>query len=109
MAVVDVTGTELAKNPDVAGDRLATGSTVVGNNSREAVDTCHETGDPRAKRGKAPNIILDDADFAKAIPMAVNACFMNNGQACIAGSRLLVPENRLEEVKEMVITTISVD
>ena len=49
--------------------------------------------------GKSPNIILDDADFATAIPMAVGACYLNNGQACIAASRLIVPEDRLDEVK----------
>jgi aldehyde dehydrogenase (NAD+) len=101
----DITGTELAKNPDVAMIAF-TGSTVVGKIiAREAVDTMKRVA--LELSGKAPNIILDDADFSKAIPMAVNACFMNNGQACIAGSRLLVPENRLEEVKEIVISTIS--
>jgi aldehyde dehydrogenase (NAD+) len=39
--------------------------------------------------------------------MAVTACFMNNGQACIAGTRLLVPENRLEDVKKIVRNIIS--
>jgi len=29
--------------------------------------------------GKSPNIILDDADLATAIPMAINACYLNNG------------------------------
>jgi aldehyde dehydrogenase (NAD+) len=53
--------------------------------------------------GKSANIILDDADLSVAIPMAVQASFMNNGQACIAGSRLLVPEARLEEVKKALL------
>src|SRR5258708_11810556 len=52
--------------------------------------------------GKSPNIILDDADFSTAIPMAVAACYLNNGQACIAASRLIVPEDRLGEVKRLV-------
>jgi aldehyde dehydrogenase (NAD+) len=51
--------------------------------------------------GKSANVILDDADFAKAIPNAIAACYMNNGQACIAGARLLVPAHRLEEVKAL--------
>jgi aldehyde dehydrogenase (NAD+) len=51
--------------------------------------------------GKSANVILDDADFEKAIPTAIQAAFMNNGQACIAGSRLLVPENKLELVKQL--------
>jgi aldehyde dehydrogenase (NAD+) len=73
--------------------------------AREAIDTMKRV--VLELSGKAPNLILDDADFSKAIPMAVTACFMNNGQACIAGSRLLVPENRLEEVKKLVKTSIS--
>jgi aldehyde dehydrogenase (NAD+) len=56
---------------------------------------------------KVPNVILDDADLTIAIPKAVTACFMNNGQACISGTRLLVPENLLEDVKKIVTETIS--
>src|SRR5205085_4010949 len=96
----EIVGAELSRNPDVA--KIAfTGSTPIGKLvAKNALETMKrftlELG------GKSANIILDDADFAKAIPMAVNACFLNNGQACIAGSRLLVPENRLEEVKQLV-------
>src|SRR5208282_2284224 len=96
----EVVGTELTKSPDVA--KIAfTGSTQIGKLvAKNALDTMKrltlELG------GKSANIILDDADFAKAIPMAVNACYLNNGQACIAGSRLLVPEDRLQEVKQLV-------
>ena len=57
--------------------------------------------------GKSPNIILDDADLATAIPMAVNAGSMNNGQACIAGTRLLVPEHLLPQVKQIVLETFA--
>jgi aldehyde dehydrogenase (NAD+) len=101
----DIVGTELARNTDVSMIAF-TGSTVVGKIiAREAIDTMKRV--TLELSGKAPNIILDDADFTKAIPMAVSACFMNNGQACIAGTRLLVPENRLEDVKKIVRETIS--
>lgn len=56
--------------------------------------------------GKCPYIILDDADLSSAVPMAVNACFNNNGQACISASRLLVPEKQLEQVKKLVLETV---
>jgi aldehyde dehydrogenase (NAD+) len=95
----DVVGAELTRHPDIAKISF-TGSTLVGKTiARGSVDTLKritlELG------GKSPNIILDDANFAEAVPMAVSACFMNNGQACIAGTRLLVPEDRLEEVKKL--------
>jgi len=92
----NVVGTELTTNPDVAKISF-TGSTAVGKLiAKTAVDTMKritlELG------GKSPNIILDDADLEKAIPMAVYGAYMNSAQACIAPTRLLVPENKLEEV-----------
>jgi aldehyde dehydrogenase (NAD+) len=101
----EVVGTVLTNSPDVA--KIAfTGSTQIGKLvAKNALDTMKrltlELG------GKSANIILDDADFAKAIPMAVNACYLNNGQACIAGSRLFVPENRLDEVKQLVKAAVA--
>ena len=56
--------------------------------------------------GKSPNILLDDADLRKAIPNALVIAFLNSGQACAAGTRLLVPKSRLDEVKRMIVETI---
>lgn len=53
--------------------------------------------------GKSPTIILPDADLAKAIPAAAGAIFRNAGQACAAGSRLLVSHDRFNEVVEGVV------
>jgi aldehyde dehydrogenase (NAD+) len=95
-----VVGTEITNNADISKISF-TGSTVVGKTiARGAVDTMKRV--TLELGGKSPNIILDDADFEKAIPMAITAAYMNSGQACIAGTRLLVPENRLEEVKSLV-------
>lgn len=51
--------------------------------------------------GKSPNIILDDADFAKAIQDGVQGCFNNSGQSCNAPTRMLVPAERQKEVVEI--------
>lgn len=96
----EIVGAEISRNPDIAKISF-TGSTTVGKIiAKEAVNTMKritlELG------GKSPNIILDDADFSKAIPLAVSAAFMNNGQACIAGTRLLIPESKLEETKLLI-------
>ncbi|WP_219838545.1 aldehyde dehydrogenase family protein [Paenibacillus sp. R14(2021)] len=100
----DVVGAELTRHPDVAMISF-TGSTNVGRIiARDGAATMKrlvlELG------GKSPNVILDDADYQKAIPLAVMTAFSNSGQACHVGSRLIVPEHRLEEVKQLVIKTV---
>jgi len=92
----EVVGAALSRHPDVA--KLSfTGSTAVG---REILRTGAET----FKRvtlelgGKGPNIILDDADLDAAIPTVLMSGFGNSGQACIAGTRVLVSQARLPEV-----------
>ncbi len=42
--------------------------------------------------GKGPNLIFEDADLDKAVQGSLFAAFHNQGQACIAGSRLYVHE-----------------
>ncbi|ATB37904.1 aldehyde dehydrogenase [Cystobacter fuscus] len=95
----EVVGAELSTSPDVAKISF-TGSTVVGK-------TILRTGAETLKRvtlelgGKSPMVVLDDADFATAVPLAVNAGFMNSGQACIAGTRILVPASRQAEFESL--------
>ena len=45
--------------------------------------------------GKSPNIIFADADLDKALPFAVKAIFMNAGQLCTVGSRLVAEVEKL--------------
>ncbi|WP_296150481.1 aldehyde dehydrogenase family protein [uncultured Flavobacterium sp.] len=98
----NVVGTELTSNPDVSKISF-TGSTAVGKLiAKTAVDTMKRV--TLELGGKSPNIILDDADLEKAIPMAVYGAYMNSAQACIAPTRLLVPENRLKEVNSIAKT-----
>lgn len=79
-----------------------TGSTLVGKIlAKRAVDTMKRV--TLELGGKSANIILEDADLQTAIPMALQAAFMNSGQACIAGSRLFVPASKLEEVKSILL------
>jgi aldehyde dehydrogenase (NAD+) len=100
----EVVGAEMVRNPDVAKISF-TGSAAVGRSiMRDGAATMKritlELG------GKSPNILLDDADLKKAIPDAFIIGFMNNGQACVAGTRLLVPKSRFEEVKRALVDTI---
>ncbi|MEO5641312.1 MAG: aldehyde dehydrogenase family protein [Sphingomicrobium sp.] len=47
--------------------------------------------------GKSPNILLDDADFASAVPAGVVGVMRNSGQSCNAPTRMLVPAARMAE------------
>lgn len=82
-----------------------TGSTGVGKTiAKGAADTMKRV--TLELGGKSPNIILDDADFADAIPKAIFAAYLNSGQACAAATRLLVPAKRLDEVNAIAKATI---
>jgi aldehyde dehydrogenase (NAD+) len=47
--------------------------------------------------GKSPNIILEDADLARAVAGGTTHCFNNSGQSCNAPTRMLVPLQRMAE------------
>ncbi|WP_296945473.1 aldehyde dehydrogenase family protein [uncultured Massilia sp.] len=97
----DTVGAEIVRHPDVAKISF-TGSTAVGKSiARGAVDTMKRV--TLELGGKSPTILLDDADFARAMPFAAMAAVMNSGQACIAGTRLLVPASRAQEAQELVV------
>lgn len=99
----EVVGAALAAHPDV--DMVSiTGSTRAGVLVAEAAA-------PTIKRvvqelgGKSPNIFLDDADFATAVPKGVMGAMRNVGQSCAAPTRILVPANRLAEVEAIAAET----
>ena len=96
----DVVGAELTTHPDIAKISF-TGSTAIGKQIvRAGADTMKRV--TLELGGKSPTIILDDADLAKAVPGLVQAGFINSGQACIAGTRILVAEKQLAEVSALV-------
>jgi aldehyde dehydrogenase (NAD+) len=101
----DVVGAELSANPDVAKISF-TGSTVTGRAIlRAAAETMKRV--TLELGGKSPMVILDDADFAEAIPFALAAGFNNSGQACIAGTRILVPASRLAEFETAIKAAVA--
>ncbi|MCO8269096.1 aldehyde dehydrogenase family protein [Actinoplanes sp. TRM 88003] len=51
--------------------------------------------------GKSASLILPDADFEKAVRTTVDQAFFNSGQACLAWSRMLVPNDRMAEASEI--------
>ncbi|BAX60663.1 aldehyde dehydrogenase family protein [Burkholderia stabilis] len=96
----DVVGDAISRSPDVAKISF-TGSSAVGQHLVSA-------GAATMKRvtlelgGKSPTVVLDDADFASIMPLVLQAGFANSGQACIAGTRVLVPRHRLAEFEDVI-------
>jgi aldehyde dehydrogenase (NAD+) len=94
-----VVGEAIAAHPGI--DFVSfTGSTRAG---RRVSELAAATVKPVAMElgGKSPNVLLDDADFARAVPDGVAKCFLNSGQTCSALTRMLVPRERLAEVEEL--------
>jgi len=94
-----VVGEVLASHPDV--DMVSfTGSTRAGKRVSELAAqsvkrVALELG------GKSPNVILDDADFKKAVKTGVTMAYFNSGQTCSAHTRMLVPKDKQDEAIEI--------
>jgi aldehyde dehydrogenase (NAD+) len=92
-------GVALASHPDIAMVSF-TGSTRAGISvAQNAATTVKRVAQELG--GKSANIILDDADFEKAVARGASGCFENSGQSCDAPSRMLVPKARLAEAAEI--------
>lgn len=96
-------GAPLSSHPDI--DFVSfTGSTRAGVEiAKNAAPTIKKVAQELG--GKSPNIILEDANFEKAVKISVRICMTNTGQSCNAPTRLFVPKNRLDEVKKIAIET----
>src|SRR6202451_3353711 len=94
------TGEALVAHPDV--DKIAfTGSTEVGRAIRKATASSHKKLSLELG-GKSPFIIFEDADLDSAVEGLVDGIWLNQGQVCCAGSRLLVQESVSEALLDKV-------
>jgi betaine-aldehyde dehydrogenase len=100
----------------VTGDGATVGEAIAGH---AGVDMVSFTGSTRAGRrvgeiasrtvkrvtlelgGKSPNVILDDADLARAVRGGVQNCYLNSGQTCSAWTRMLVPRAKHDEASRL--------
>jgi aldehyde dehydrogenase (NAD+) len=90
-------GAPLAAHPEV--DMVSfTGSTRAGSAvARSAADTVKRVHQELG--GKSPNIVLEDADFERAVAKGMAHVMRNTGQSCNAPTRMLVPAARLAEAE----------
>jgi aldehyde dehydrogenase (NAD+) len=98
-------GEHLVTHPGV--DKIGfTGSTAAG---KRIAALCGE----QLKRvtlelgGKSAAIIMDDADVGEVIPNLIGASLMNNGQACVAQTRILASRDRYQDVVDALCDAVS--
>jgi aldehyde dehydrogenase (NAD+) len=88
-------GARIAEHPDIAKVSF-TGSTATGRGIVKA-----SAGNLKKVQlelgGKGPNIVFEDADIPAAVGGSAFAIFHNQGQACIAGSRIILQERIADE------------
>ncbi len=84
-------GTRLAEHPDVklisfTGETI-TGQTIMTTASKTLKRLSFELG------GKSANIVFADASWDEALAGSIRAIYANQGEVCLAGSRLLVEDS----------------
>ena len=101
----DTVGETISRHPDVAKISFTgstqTGKAILRNAAENFTRVTLELG------GKSPTLILDDADIKQAVPLVVQAGLMNSGQACVAGTRILVPQSRKAEFEQALAQAIA--
>ncbi|WP_336997531.1 aldehyde dehydrogenase family protein [Leclercia sp. M50] len=101
----DTVGETISRHPHVAKISFTgstrTGKAILRNAAENFTRVTLELG------GKSPTLILDDADIKQAIPLAVQAGLMNSGQACVAGTRILVPQSRKAEFEQALALAVA--
>ena len=95
------TGAAIVAHPDV--DKIAfTGSAEVGKIiMRQAADTLKKIS--LELGGKSPNILFADADFEASVDGALFGLFINQGEVCSAGSRILVERSIYKDVLDAMV------
>jgi aminomuconate-semialdehyde/2-hydroxymuconate-6-semialdehyde dehydrogenase len=84
-------GTSMTTHPNVRRisfvGESTTGKTVMQNAATQLIPVSLELG------GKSANIVFEDADLDEAVAGSIEAIYRNQGEICLAGSRLLVQES----------------
>ncbi|WNB91238.1 aldehyde dehydrogenase [Bacillus sp. NEB1478] len=72
----------------------ATGKTIMKNAAENLIPVSLELG------GKSANIVFEDADLDEAVKGSIDAIYRNQGEICLAGSRLLLQESIYDQFLE---------
>ncbi len=101
----DGAGEALTAHPDVRSisftGETSTGKAIMANSASTLKKLSFELG------GKGANIIFDDANLDEAIDTAVRAAYRNQGQICLAGSRLFVQKDVFRKVVDRLVDKVN--
>ncbi|WP_301169674.1 aldehyde dehydrogenase [Brevibacillus nitrificans] len=97
-------GTAMTTHPAVRRisfvGETTTGKTVMKNAASQLIPVSLELG------GKSANIVFEDADLDEAVAGSVEAIFKNQGEICLAGSRLLVQESIYDQFLDKFVKAV---
>jgi aminomuconate-semialdehyde/2-hydroxymuconate-6-semialdehyde dehydrogenase len=77
-----------------------TGKTIMKNAAENLIPVSLELG------GKSANIVFEDADLDEAVKGSIDAIYRNQGEICLAGSRLLLQESIYDEFLEKFVAAV---
>jgi len=97
-------GTAMTTHPDVRRISFVgetnTGKTIMRNAASQLIPVSLELG------GKSANIVFEDANLDEAVTGSIEAIFRNQGEICLAGSRLLVQESIYDQFLEKFVEAV---
>ncbi|MBH5318318.1 aldehyde dehydrogenase [Paenibacillus sp. GSMTC-2017] len=98
-------GTIMATHPNVRRisfvGESGTGKTVMRNAAESLIPVSLELG------GKSANIVFEDADLDEVVKGSIDAIYRNQGQICLAGSRMLLHESVYDKFLEKFIAAVN--
>lgn len=98
----EITGNAITGHPDIAKVSF-TGSTRAGSAIMENVARTGIKPMTLELGGKCPQLVFADADLDKAAAAIASSIISNSGQACVAGSRLIVEESAAAPLVEAIL------
>ncbi|TQR19605.1 aldehyde dehydrogenase [Psychrobacillus vulpis] len=97
-------GTVMATHPSVRRISFVgesnTGKTVMRNAAENLIPISLELG------GKSANIVFEDADLDEAVAGSIEAIYRNQGEICLAGSRILVQESIYDQFLDKFVAAV---
>ncbi|WP_416730853.1 aldehyde dehydrogenase [Fictibacillus sp. JL2B1089] len=78
----------------------STGKTIMKNAAENLIPVSLELG------GKSANIVFEDADLDEAVKGSIDAIYRNQGEICLAGSRLLLQESIYDQFMEKFVAAV---